>query len=407
MGFLVLFFKKELLFPFALMLAYACLALPMLARHHFDSSTFIVAGDRFVTAGRTPTPIIVLRHSDGYDGQFYYRFALAPLLYQPDAFGIRIDHPAKRQQRIMLPLLAHALAFGRASLVPAALLVVNLAGLFGIGWLAMRIARTENFPLVVPLAIVAWPGFLVALTHDTTEIVAAAFLLGGVAAWLARRWAAGALLLAAATLTRETTVLLAVGLVVAGLWFLARPRGERRDWAAPCWAAAALVPVLAWQHHVGTAWGEAPQAQGTAHDVGWPLLGMMQTALANLLGHAVGLARQPRNLTSRLTVLLGLAILLWFCARALPACVAALRARRAAGIAAGWLLTLALMSLLTANGPWIEPSAYYRALTESWVLGWILLGLTGRAPARPIWLALAAVPLLLRNWELCWIQVYG
>ncbi len=403
----VAFLRQPVMFGLATMLLHLCAVLPMLARHHFDTSMFIVAGDRFVSAGQTASPIIILAHSDGYDGQFYYRLALAPTAATGAAFGVTLDHPAWRMQRIMLPLLARLVAGGQARAVPGALFAVNLAGVFCVGWLAMRIARARQWKLIVPVAIVAWPGLLIALTHDTTEILAAALLLGGIATWMARRFAAAALLFAAATLTRETSILVIAGLLLCAAWRLAWPRDGARRWREAAWATAALVPFLAWQRYVAVVWRDAPQGHGVAHNAGWPMVGIAQTVLANVLGRAVGLAHQPRNLMARATVLLSVIVLAWFCVRTARACVPRLSSPAVGGLAGGWLLVLALMTTLTANGPWVEPTAYFRAFTECWVLGWVMLGVAGGSPPRALWLLAAGAPLMIRNFELCWTQVKG
>jgi hypothetical protein len=392
--------RRPALFGLAVMLFYLALVSPMLARHHFDVSVFIVAGDRFVAAGQTPAPILVQRHSDGYDGQFYYRLALAPLLAQPTAFGVTLDHPAWRMQRILLPVLARLAAFGQPACIPAALFAVNLAALFAVGWLAMGMARALRFSRVAAWAIVAWPGFLVALSHDTTEILAAALLLGAVAAWLARRFALGAVLLALASLTRETAVLVACGLCAAAIFDIPR---RRAAWHAAVCAGAAVLPFLAWRYYVARACGESAQAQGVAHNAGWPLLGVAQTVLADVLNRAVGLAHRRRDATTRLSELLAIGLFAWFGART----SVGLWRGGDAGLAVGWLLLLALMSMLTANGPLVDSTGFFRALTEWWVVGWVLLGVTRAAPQRPGWLVLALGPLLLRTWMLCWIQTKG
>src|ERR1700758_5508700 len=90
----------------AVVLGYGLLTLPILARNGFDPSVFIHAGDRFVDPAHLESPIIVKLHADGYDGQFYYRMALAPLRMQQAALGIRFDSPRWRVQRIVYPLLA-------------------------------------------------------------------------------------------------------------------------------------------------------------------------------------------------------------------------------------------------------------------------------------------------------------
>ena len=402
---LVRWLRRPALFGMLVVIVHLVLVLPMLARQGFDTSVFIVAGDRYVTAGQTPTPIIVRPQSDGYDGQFYYRLALAPLCPRIQAYGVTLVHPAWRMQRILLPLAAYLLSGGQAQLVPAALFMANLAGLFAIGWLAMRIARAENFSLAVPLCIVAWPGLLIALTHDTTEILAAALLLAAVAAWLERRPAISACMVALASLTRETAILVAAGILATQLWRLVRPAGAPRDWRGGGYAAASLVPFLVWRHVVATLWQETPQAHGIAHNAGWPLQGWAQVILASLLGQPVGFAPRPRDLTMRATVLAGIGTISWFCVVTAGAVWRALQNRADAALAAGWLAVFALMTVLTANGPFIDSTAYFRAFTECWVLGWILLGAGQTRLPRSAWMWAVALPLIARNWELCWIQL--
>jgi len=384
--------RRPAFFGVIVMFAYFAATVPMLLRGNIDPSIFIVAGDRFVTSAETPSPIHVHPRSDGYDGQFYYRLALAPLSTAPVIYGITFDHPAWRMQRILLPLFARALALGHAAAVPAALFVTNLAALFAIGWLAMLLANARSFRLAIPIAIVAWPGFFVALTHDTTEILAAAFILGAIAALHARRTAIASILLALATLTRETAILLAAGLLAASLLRAVRSPRDARQWRHAACIAASILPFLIWRHIVATLWHDTPQGHGISHNVGLPLLGLAQIILANISGHAIGLARHPSNLSARLTALWSAAILIGFCIAAFRSAMSIFaRNVRDLGLAAGWLLILCLMCLLTANGPWIEPAAWFRAFTECWLLGCILLGIARVRLPPPAWLATAAM----------------
>src|ERR687883_290318 len=89
-----------------------------LHRSHFDYSSFVVAGDEFCNPAQVPKGLTVLRNSAGYDGQFYYRLALTPFTSQATEFGIRIDAPPIRQQRILYPLLTWILSLGLPSVVP-------------------------------------------------------------------------------------------------------------------------------------------------------------------------------------------------------------------------------------------------------------------------------------------------
>jgi hypothetical protein len=63
------------------------------------------------------------------------------------------------------------------------------------------------------------------------------------------------------------------------------------------------------------------------------------------------------------------------------------------------------MSLLTAEGAWIEPWGYLRAFSECYVVGCVLLAL-GPTRSRPdpllVWAAVAvAAEVTFVNWEWC------
>lgn len=199
--------RRPLAFGLMVILGYGLATLPILLRHGFDPSAFIIAGDHYVDATRLVSPIIVQDDSNGYDGEFYYRLALSPFDTQKVAFGIRFDSAPHRMQRIFYPLLVWAITFGQAAAVPAAMYLLNLAGLAAIAVFATRLTARLRLPFMTPLAIMLWPGFIITLTHDTTEIVAAAFLLGALELYFAGRLIAYCMLGGLATLTRESTVL--------------------------------------------------------------------------------------------------------------------------------------------------------------------------------------------------------
>ena len=205
--------RSPLLFAVAVLAIYIAAIMPALLRQGFDTSVFIVAGDQHVDAAQLPSPIYVRPNSDGYDGQFYYRLALAPFDLRQLLDGIKVDAPAWRMKRMVYPVLAWALSLGQPRLVPLALLLINLAGIAAIALFAARLTRRLELPALVPFAIMLWPGFVVTLTHDTTEILSTAFLMAALDRYFAGRLVALAVLGAIATLTRETSALVLGGLL--------------------------------------------------------------------------------------------------------------------------------------------------------------------------------------------------
>ncbi|MEL6658138.1 MAG: hypothetical protein AAFR36_16890 [Bacteroidota bacterium] len=103
----------------------------------FDPSCFILVSEEFVVEEELMHDLIVFK--GGYDGQFYYRYAVNPFSkdkwYVVDGIrenkgqhGIKVDAPKYRRGRLTYPLAAWTLALGQAPLIPYTLILVNLLG---------------------------------------------------------------------------------------------------------------------------------------------------------------------------------------------------------------------------------------------------------------------------------------
>jgi len=268
------------------MLAYAALILHHLWRAHWDPSVFVVAGDKMVDRAALLAPIAVLPNSDGYDGEYYYRLALNPFTTKRTDYGITIDYPPFRMQRIGYPLLAWIVsAGGRPALLSWVLIGLNLIGVGVITAvstnLALRAAREPWLGLLPSL----YPGFLLTILRDTTEIVAAAFAIVAVYFALNRSLWRAAPFWAAAVLTRETTLLYLFGFLVVAVFQMIKAR--HRPWDI----VPIIIPVVifcAWQCVLFFRWGAFPVHSGAAHDIGVPFVGIYQFLMINLSGHSLG-----------------------------------------------------------------------------------------------------------------------
>lgn len=392
-------------FALVVVVSYGLFTVPILARHGFDVSAFIVAGDQFVQSADLASPIIVKPHSAGYDGQFYYRLSVAPVQLQQPSHGVLLDVPAWRMQRIFYPMLCWVAALGNAALIPAAMFAINLLGLAAIAVLSLHIAARLSLPALTPLAVMLWPGFVVALTHDTTEIVSAALLLGALAAYLADRLVLYALLGALATLTRETGILMLGGILCLELIRAVGARGQWRRAHRALICLLALIPFLAWREILHFLWSQSPQEAGAGHNIGWPMLGAATMLLDTLSGARHYSPRHGLNIALRAYAFGTAAWLLVWCAITASRAGAVLRLKQAAAVAAGWLPVLALMSVLSAGGPWIDPTAYFRAFTECYVIGCLLP--TSRLPPNAGWHIMLAggAAAWLGAWFLAALQV--
>jgi hypothetical protein len=399
-----LFRPSALAFAGMAMAGYLLLCLPALALGHFNPGVFVHAGDRFVNRAQTEAKLPVKQDSGGYDGQFYYRMAVHPFSMAPTAGGITFDHPPKRMERFLYPLLAWAISAGQPAGAAWALFGLNLCGLGAIAFLAHGLARRLNLPGTMPVAIMLWPGFIVALMYDTAEIVSAAFLLGAISVYLGSRLLAYAVLAACATFTRETTLPVFAGILAYEALAGRTGAGRWPNWFRIGVCAGALVPFVAWREILTVLAHAAPQAQGMAQDLGWPFLGAVKMLWGCIFGARHYASTPFKDMVIRIMVLLTAPAVLLFCGLVLLRLKAAFGQARMAPLAAGWLLTAALMSLLTASGPWIDPVAYFRAFTDCFLVGCLVLFATGFAP-RLRSVALLGGAQLMIVWVLCLVKL--
>jgi len=312
---------------------------------------FTVAGDRFVDPALTPDRLPVTHESGGYDGQFVYRLALEPWTHQRTDYGIALDNPAYRQQRIATPVLAWAVGLLPGVSTVLAVLLVNVAALTVAAAFAVRLAVALGRHPLTGLVLAVPAGMPISLGRDLTEPVAWAAVLAGL--WYARqrRWPATAAALTVAVLARETSLVVVAGLVAAQLWrLLSRdPRGNPR---ALAWLAVPAVTAVTWQLVLLRVWGVLPvRSGGTTSFAGLPVLRVLDTLAAGVPG--------PTVLTAVVTAeRIGVLALFGYAAVAL----ATRRAGATGGEAVAWALSV-LMALAVAG--WTSDVQFLRAANEA------------------------------------------
>ena len=336
---------------------------------------FTVAGDRFVDPALTPDRLPVTQESGGYDGQFVYRLALQPWTQQRTDYGITLDNPAYRQQRIATPALAWAVGLLPGVSTALALLLVNVAALTVAAAFAVRLAVALGRHPVAGLVLAVPAGMPISLGRDLTEPVAWAAVLAGL--WYARqqRWPATAAALTVAVLARETSLVVVAGLAAAQLWRLlsSDPRGNR---GALAWLAVPAVTAVAWQLVLLRAWGVLPvRSGGTTSFAGQPVLRVLDTLAAGVPG--------PPVLTAVVTAeRVGVLALFGYAAVAL----ATRRAGATGGEAVAWALSV-LMALAVAG--WTSDVQFLRAANEAIGLS-VLVALSDRRSRAGRWALLLA-----------------
>lgn len=314
--------------------------------------------------------------ADGYDGLAYHRLALDPLTLAVTDRGTTFTRPAYWQARIGYPAAARALSLGRDDLVPAVLVLVNLLAVAGIALLAARLARGVGRNPWWGAVPAAWAGFLVGLGQDLVEPLSGLLLLVALALLRSRRNVPAALALTAAALTRETTLVVAVCVVVAGLP-PRRPAGRPRR---PAWwvGAVPLAVYAGWRTWVRHRWADVVPDPPSDNPLGVPFV-----ELAQYLGSA---ALHPLAEAPNLLLLLPTLLALGLVATALGV----------GGPRHEWLALAAYLLVLASLPVWDRGQAYLRWGCEPVLLGWLLL--VGSVRSSAVRARRALVPVVAVLW---------
>lgn len=342
--------------------AISSLVVARAAEHGFDLSVFVLPGTLFTHNAGLPRGVHNIPGT-GYDGQFVYRLALDPFSTRRTAFGITLDRPAYRQQRILLPLLAWVIH--RAFLLPPTLvlILINCLAIVCIAYVCALYCRSLGLPLVGALLVAFAPGLIVAAQRDLNEPLAWALTISGIYVWHKRRFPQAAALLVLAVLARETTALIPLGIFSDYCFRYVRCPGKRPRPAN----LLSLVPVgvlILWDLWLYRVWHQFPTNPSTG-GIAFPF-----QPLTSLVGNPLQ-APIPRPIWISWDVehffVLGLLV-----------ATAAYVWRSAGTSSIRWSWGWAALLALTLRG-WSNDAGFLRAVLEAYMLGLlILLAGTGR-----------------------------
>lgn len=172
----------------------------ILFRNNLDPLAFAKIGDTVCT---------------GYDGQFTYFIARDPFNFQ--SLISNLDVPAYRYQRILLPMLARALALGNVSLIAWTIPLINLIAHTLGTYIVERLLINQGVSKWYALVYGMWAGLSVSVRADIAEplsygLVAAAYLADS-----KRRITWSAVLLGLAVFAKETAALFVIAQLLYGV----------------------------------------------------------------------------------------------------------------------------------------------------------------------------------------------
>lgn len=308
----------------------------------YNPSYLISLGEKFVNFSQIPKNIIVWKNY-GYDGQFYYRLALNPFTTKVEEFGITLDNPAYRHQRIIYPLISWIISLGNKNFVPTILLLVNFIAILLIGFIGGYFAQSLKLHSFWGLVFIIHPGFPYTLSRDLTEILQACFLLSAIFLIKRNNFLISAIFLTLAILTKETALIIVVVLLLTF---------KSRYFIIP------IIVYLIWQIVLFLIWGQTPVLLTNAA-FGTPLLG-----LGSYLHSTLNLVTYSQRVG-----FIQLCFLLIF---ALTIFHSFASSRVLKFIKVVWILYF-LMAIFYTSYIWVADIAFFRALTEFYIIGSVIL----------------------------------
>jgi hypothetical protein len=173
---------------------------------------------------------IPLLNGSGYDGQFYHYIAHNPFLEKYAA--AQFDRRAYRYGKILVPLLAYAVALGRERFIDVAYVAVILAFVGPGAACLSEFALARGYPAATGCAFLIVPATIVGIETLTVDVALVALLAAFTVALERKSRPA---LLAAAPLARETGAVLLAACALSAIL--------RRAWRD---CAAVLLAALPW-----------------------------------------------------------------------------------------------------------------------------------------------------------------
>ncbi len=234
----------------------------VLSGHHWDALEFVHIGEKDAT-GKT----------SGYDAQWYYWIALDPLGAQA-----KLDQPAYRYQRLIFPVLTRLFGLGQPSLIPWAMLGINLAATLAVSAalaaLLLRRGVSPWYSIVLMLSV----GYLFSLRFIMLEPLTLAFALSGIWFYAEKRPTMAIALFALSGLTKEVGLVFPLALAVALML-------DKRWREAAYLLLGSFLPYLIWYVFLYLAIGPTPSSIYQSTPIWLPFSGLkyLQDATSRIL----------------------------------------------------------------------------------------------------------------------------
>lgn len=198
-------------------------------------------------------PDFALYAADHYDGVYFYAMARDPFATEQD--HTLIDLPGARYGHVLYGWAAAIVSLGNDRFIPFALFLINIVSMGVCAWGVSALARDMGWTPWAGLMVAVNPGFIYAVTVDTSEVFGCALVVLFLLAWFRQRWLWAAILVVAICLAKELFLFVPLGL---GAWELLQGlRGRLSHDFKTRMRLLALGPValFLWEVYLANAFG--------------------------------------------------------------------------------------------------------------------------------------------------------
>ncbi len=192
---------------------------------NYNESFFIVAGSDFVDSNLTLTPILVQK-GQGYDGQFFYKYAINPFNFDGFKYGVRVDLPNYRMQRIGYPLFVWLIAFGNCKLIPFSLIITNVLAFIGIIFFSIKIVTLYKANLIYSLIPLLFCGLYMSLSRNLSEVFELFCFSGCIYYFIVKKPINFSFFTSITLLTRETSIIAIAPLIFFSIFYVFKNNGK-------------------------------------------------------------------------------------------------------------------------------------------------------------------------------------
>jgi hypothetical protein len=211
-----------------------------------------------------PAQTFIFNGEIGYDGQQFLSLALDPGLQNPDTLAA-LDHPSYRYRRILYPLLGYVLGLGNPTLIPYAMVAINAVTILLLVWALGNYFKSYPQFQWHPLYALSIPGIWMVLSLSTADLLSNLFLVTALYGYFQRKPPLTAVALGLGCLTRETMLLIWLGIGMTSLW------ERRKEMILPL--ILAVVPAAVWNLYIISR--HLPGHSGISANFGFPFLGIL------------------------------------------------------------------------------------------------------------------------------------